>query len=168
MGHLRSCAQNHNHALVDRPRSARQDSSNPLSAYLPVQTSTAPVATSTASDDSLAQPTTPPTAAAAAPTPDPNAVASFDLSPKIRQLLADKGITSLFDVQAACVPHALAGKDIVGRARTGCGKTYAFVLPIVSILMSEGRAARSPAGPNVICLLPTRELAKAGARCACL
>jgi len=77
----------------------------------------------------------------------------------IVRLLADKGITSLFDIQAACYPHALAGRDIVGRARTGCGKTLAFVLPIVELLLREN-VKPVPGGPNVICLLPTRELAK--------
>ena len=52
----------------------------------------------------------------------------------------------------------LDGKDIVGRARTGCGKTYAFVLPIVEALIRD-RVRPIPGGPNVICLLPTRELA---------
>lgn len=101
-------------------------------------------------DDSLSQPATPPT--------DPNDIANFELCAPIKRLLADKGITSLFDIQARCLPLALEGKDIVGRARTGCGKTYAFVLPIVEILIRD-KVRPIPGGPNVICLLPTRELA---------
>jgi superfamily II DNA/RNA helicase len=65
----------------------------------------------------------------------------------------------LFSIQAECLPHALAKSDIVGRARTGCGKTFAFVLPVVEILMRENLRP-SPNNVNVICLLPTRELAK--------
>ena len=88
-----------------------------------------------------------------------NDLRNFDMNAGIKQLLLDKNITSLFDIQSACYPHAIAGKDIVGRARTGCGKTLAFVLPIVEILIREN-IKPVPGGPNVICLLPTRELAK--------
>jgi ATP-dependent RNA helicase DDX21 len=94
----------------------------------------------------------------ATPPPDPNNVSNFCLCAPIKHLLAEKGISSLFDIQAACIPAALEGKDIVGRARTGCGKTFAFVLPIVEILIRE-EVKLMPGGPNVICLLPTRELA---------
>ena len=104
-------------------------------------------------DEPPSQPTTPPPAA------DANAVENFALGAGIPQLLADKGITSLFDIQSACFAPSMEGKDIVGRARTGCGKTYAFVLPIVTLLMQEN-VRPIPGGPNVICLLPTRELAK--------
>ena len=45
--------------------------------------------------------------------------------------LQKKGIDALFAIQAQTLDTALSGKDIVGRARTGCGKTLAFVLPIV-------------------------------------
>ena len=57
----------------------------------------------------------------------------------------------------------MAGKDLVGRARTGCGKTLAFVLPIVERLAATaGPGGRRKFGrsPAVIVLLPTRELAK--------
>lgn len=102
-------------------------------------------------DDAPSQPSTPP--------PDPNAVSNFDLGAGVAQLLAAKGIAALFDIQSACFGPAMDGKDIVGRARTGCGKTLAFVLPIVTLLMKEGIKPIA-GGPNVICLLPTRELAK--------
>jgi ATP-dependent RNA helicase DDX21 len=102
-------------------------------------------------EDAPSQPCTPP--------PNPNSVENFELGCGIKELLLDKGITSLFDIQVACHPAALEGKDIVGRARTGCGKTFAFVLPIVTVLMRD-KVKPIPGGPNVICLLPTRELAK--------
>ena len=57
----------------------------------------------------------------------------------------------------------MEGKDLVGRARTGCGKTLAFVLPIVERLATmAGPGGRRKFGraPSVIVLLPTRELAK--------
>lgn len=65
--------------------------------------------------------------------------------------------------QAQTLELLLAGHDMVGRARTGCGKTLAFVLPIVEKLAeSMGPNGRRTFGrqPSVIVLLPTRELAK--------
>lgn len=66
-------------------------------------------------------------------------------------------------LQAQTFEHLLGGFDLVGRARTGCGKTLAFVLPIVEKLKETmGPNGRRPFGrtPSVIVLLPTRELAK--------
>jgi ATP-dependent RNA helicase DDX21 len=103
-------------------------------------------------------------AAAAAAAPDANALDNFKLSENIKSLLRSKGIESLFAIQAACFDTVLDGKDVVGRARTGCGKTLAFVLPIVQVLTDDGagpggkRAWGRP--PSVIVLAPTRELAK--------
>lgn len=88
-----------------------------------------------------------------------NMIDDFDLNNTIKEKLREKGIESLFPIQAACMPHALAGKDVVGRARTGCGKTLAFVLPTVELLMRE-KCHPASGSANVICLLPTRELAK--------
>lgn len=65
--------------------------------------------------------------------------------------------------QAQTLELLLAGNDMVGRARTGCGKTLAFVLPIVEKLAASVDAnGRRSFGrqPSVIVLLPTRELAK--------
>jgi hypothetical protein len=73
-----------------------------------------------------------------------------------------QGIESLFPIQTACLDFALGGFDVVGRARTGCGKTLAFVLPIVQSLLSAGGASKKAFGrkPLVVVLAPTRELAK--------
>ncbi|WIA11486.1 hypothetical protein OEZ85_011599 [Tetradesmus obliquus] len=104
-------------------------------------------------------------AAAPASPSNPNALENFALSENIKSLLRSKGIEALFAIQAACFDVVLDGKDVVGRARTGCGKTLAFVLPIVQVL-SESAAGNSggrrPFGraPAVIVLAPTRELAK--------
>jgi superfamily II DNA/RNA helicase len=68
--------------------------------------------------------------------------------------LARRGITAPFPIQTAAVPHALAGKDVAGRAPTGSGKTLAFGLP----LAVRVRRAR-PARPRALVLAPTRELA---------
>jgi DEAD/DEAH box helicase len=67
--------------------------------------------------------------------------------------------------QAESLQHLLNGFDLLGRARTGCGKTLAFVLPIVNRMLSSHKAAgaeKRPFGraPSVIVLAPTRELAK--------
>jgi superfamily II DNA/RNA helicase len=69
-------------------------------------------------------------------------------------VLAGRGITEPFPIQAATLPDALAGRDVAGRAPTGSGKTLAFGLPIVSRV----RKAR-PGRPRALVLAPTRELA---------
>ncbi len=66
------------------------------------------------------------------------------------------GITAPFPVQTATLPDALAGRDILGRARTGSGKTLGFSLPLVSRLAGGSTASRRPRG---LVLVPTRELA---------
>ncbi len=71
-------------------------------------------------------------------------------------VLDDQGITAPFPVQAATLPDALAGRDILGRAQTGSGKTLGFSLPLVSRLAGGRTASRRPRG---LVLVPTRELA---------
>nr|WP_246298556.1 DEAD/DEAH box helicase [Nocardioides panaciterrulae] len=70
--------------------------------------------------------------------------------------MADQGITIPTPIQAATLPDSLAGRDVLGRGRTGSGKTYAFLLPLVARL-AGGRAARTKA-PRALILAPTREL----------
>ncbi|BCY13863.1 DEAD/DEAH box helicase [Actinoplanes sp. L3-i22] len=72
--------------------------------------------------------------------------------------LADLGITTPFPIQAATLPDSLAGRDLLGRGRTGSGKTYAFVLPLVARLAAK-KAPRRPGRPRALILAPTRELA---------
>ncbi|MFD2415739.1 DEAD/DEAH box helicase [Amycolatopsis pigmentata] len=72
--------------------------------------------------------------------------------------LAAQGVTSPFPIQAATLPHSLAGRDVLGRGRTGSGKTYGFVLPVLARL--AGAPARRGSGrPRALILAPTRELA---------
>ncbi len=71
-------------------------------------------------------------------------------------VLADRGITVPTPIQAATLPDSFAGRDVLGRGRTGSGKTYAFLLPIVARL-SGGRRAASRR-PRALILAPTREL----------
>ncbi|MDT7674295.1 MAG: hypothetical protein QOD82_2197 [Pseudonocardiales bacterium] len=71
--------------------------------------------------------------------------------------LAAQGITTPRPIQAATLPDSLAGRDVLGRGRTGSGKTYAFVLPLLARL-SAGGASRRPSRPRALILAPTREL----------
>ncbi|WP_189460317.1 DEAD/DEAH box helicase [Streptomyces parvus] len=70
--------------------------------------------------------------------------------------LAQNGVTTPFPIQAATIPDALAGKDILGRGRTGSGKTLSFGLPTLSAL-AGGRTEKKK--PRAVILTPTRELA---------
>lgn len=94
----------------------------------------------------------------------PNAVSRFRVSAPLREKLKSKGIESLFPIQAMTFDMILDGSDLVGRARTGQGKTLAFVLPILESLTNGPTKASKKTGygraPSVLVLLPTRELAK--------
>ncbi|GAB2983404.1 DEAD/DEAH box helicase [Amycolatopsis acidiphila] len=72
--------------------------------------------------------------------------------------LAGQGVTSPFPIQAATLPHSLAGRDVLGRGRTGSGKTYGFVLPVLARLAAAPVRRRS-GRPRALILAPTRELA---------
>ncbi|MEU7024190.1 DEAD/DEAH box helicase [Streptomyces sp. NPDC046203] len=70
--------------------------------------------------------------------------------------LAQNGVTTPFPIQAATIPDALAGKDILGRGRTGSGKTLSFGLPLLTTLAGGSTERKKPRG---VILTPTRELA---------
>jgi superfamily II DNA/RNA helicase len=70
--------------------------------------------------------------------------------------LAGAGLTVPFPIQAAALPDALAGRDILGRGRTGSGKTISFSIPLVAGLANGFTSAGRPRG---LVLVPTRELA---------
>jgi superfamily II DNA/RNA helicase len=74
------------------------------------------------------------------------------------RVLAGLGITHPFPIQAATLPDSLAGRDVLGRGRTGSGKTYAFAIPVVARLAAS-RTPRRPRRPRALILAPTRELA---------
>ncbi|MEV0785942.1 DEAD/DEAH box helicase, partial [Streptomyces sp. NPDC050423] len=82
--------------------------------------------------------------------------ASLGLPDGIVRKLAQNGVTAPFPIQAATIPDALAGKDILGRGRTGSGKTLSFGLPTLASL-SGGHTEKKK--PRAIILTPTRELA---------
>ena len=85
-----------------------------------------------------------------------NGFAALDLPAVLVERLARDGITQPFAIQTVTIPDALAGRDVLGRAQTGSGKTLGFGLPLLTRLMG---ARSKPRKPRAIVLVPTRELA---------
>ncbi|GAA3333372.1 DEAD/DEAH box helicase [Curtobacterium citreum] len=87
--------------------------------------------------------------------------ADLGIGGNISRTLAEMGATSPFPIQAATIPDVLAGKDVLGRGRTGSGKTIAFGAPLVEKLMEHGGGTKRRMGraPRALILAPTRELA---------
>ncbi len=82
--------------------------------------------------------------------------------PALLSALEDRGYVQTTPVQSAVLPYAMAGRDVIGCAETGTGKTAAFVLPILSRLLREDREAGPRASHDstrALILAPTRELA---------
>jgi len=86
--------------------------------------------------------------------------ADFQLDPKILKAVADQGYTQATPIQAKAIPVVLEGKDVMGAAQTGTGKTAAFILPIIQQLLPNANASTSPARHPIraLILTPTREL----------
>ena len=86
--------------------------------------------------------------------------ADFQLDPKILKAVADQGYTQATPIQAKAIPVVLEGKDVMGAAQTGTGKTAAFILPILQKLLPNANASTSPARHPIraLILTPTREL----------
>ncbi len=82
--------------------------------------------------------------------------ADLGLSPSIVQTVADTGYTTPTPIQEQAIPVALAGRDVLGIAQTGTGKTAAFTLPMIDRLSAGRSKARMP---RSLVLAPTRELA---------
>lgn len=83
---------------------------------------------------------------------------SLDILTSIKEALAKKGYTTPTPIQAQAIPHLLEGKDLLGIAQTGTGKTAAFALPIINRIGKHPVQVRSK-GVRVLILTPTRELA---------
>ncbi|OII25372.1 DEAD/DEAH box helicase [Frigoribacterium sp. MCBA15_019] len=83
------------------------------------------------------------------------------LGDNIERQLATMGAAAPFAIQAATIPDVLAGRDVLGRGRTGSGKTIAFGAPLVEKLMENNGAKNRKMGrkPRALILAPTRELA---------
>ncbi|HEX3088929.1 MAG TPA: DEAD/DEAH box helicase, partial [Ilumatobacteraceae bacterium] len=73
-------------------------------------------------------------------------------------VLAKRDVLSAFPIQSATLPDSLKGHDVLGRGKTGSGKTIAFALPIVARLAASGKR-RESGRPRALILVPTRELA---------
>ncbi len=100
-----------------------------------------------------------PDAAAAAPAP-----ARFDtlaLDPKLLRAVAESGYLMMTPIQAKAIPVVLAGRDVMGAAQTGTGKTAAFSIPLLQKMLRHETSSVSPARHPVRALViaPTRELA---------
>lgn len=83
---------------------------------------------------------------------------TFDLDERIMRGLSGANFDFCTPIQAKTLPLALAGRDVAGQARTGTGKTAAFLLAIFRKLLSEDSRGPGP-NPRAICIAPTRELA---------
>src|ERR1700752_5021929 len=83
---------------------------------------------------------------------------SLDLVEPLQRALRDEGYTQPTPIQAQAIPPLLAGRDLLGCARTGTGKTAAFALPILQ--RQSARERRAPRkSTRALVLVPTRELA---------
>ncbi|MFD5425113.1 DEAD/DEAH box helicase [Streptomyces sp. NPDC127084] len=89
--------------------------------------------------------------------PPVQAFAELDMPAALLKTLAAQGVTDPFPIQAATLPNSLAGRDLLGRGRTGSGKTLSFGLALLA--RTAGRRAE-PGAPLALVLVPTRELAQ--------
>ncbi|WP_406110380.1 DEAD/DEAH box helicase [Kitasatospora purpeofusca] len=93
-------------------------------------------------------------------TPSLPAVETFDeleMPKALLSVLTRQGVTAPFPIQAATLPNSLAGRDVLGRGRTGSGKTIAFGLAVLARTAGQRAEARRPLA---LVLVPTRELAQ--------
>ena len=143
-----------------------------VEAVTPVADAAAPVGEPVAPSAETAAPmieTAAPSADAAVPGPAdetagsdipalvPTTFADLGVPRRLVETLQRGGITAPFPIQAATIPDAIAGRDVLGRGQTGSGKTLAFGLPIIIRLSNAGKAR--PGHPAALILVPTRELA---------
>lgn len=87
----------------------------------------------------------------------PSSFADLGVPTDLAAVLEARGITVPTPIQSATLPDSLAGRDVLGRGRTGSGKTYAFLLPLVARLAASDRPRRA-GRPRALVLAPTREL----------
>ena len=89
------------------------------------------------------------------------AFAQLQLAEPLARAVAEMGYTSMTPIQAQAIPVVLQGRDVMGAAQTGTGKTAAFALPLLQRLLKHENSSTSPARHPVraLVLLPTRELA---------
>jgi len=88
--------------------------------------------------------------------------ASLGVPTSIIAALSAAGVTEPFPIQAVTLADSLAGRDLLGRGKTGSGKTIAFAIPLVAALATSAErhpGSRQPGSPRGLVLVPTRELA---------
>ena len=83
---------------------------------------------------------------------------ALNLIPPLRRAVDEESYRVPTPIQTQAIPHLLQGRDLLGCAQTGTGKTAAFALPILQNL-AEGRTAPAPKAARALILAPTRELA---------
>lgn len=92
------------------------------------------------------------------------------MAPQLRAAIDDMGYAAPSPIQRQAIPMGLAGRDLIGIAETGSGKTAAFLIPLLSYILSQPPAARARLGddgPLALVMAPTRELAQQiGEECA--
>ncbi|MGB3071616.1 MAG: DEAD/DEAH box helicase [Ottowia sp.] len=90
-----------------------------------------------------------------------NSYSNLALAEPLKRAVADMGYENMTPIQAQAIPVVLEGRDVMGAAQTGTGKTAAFSLPLLQRLLKHENASTSPARHPVraLVLLPTRELA---------
>ena len=86
-------------------------------------------------------------------TPDKVRFADFGLRPELMEMLALVGFEEPTPIQREAIPHLLEGRDLMGLAATGTGKTAAFALPLLQLIQTGSGV------PDALVLVPTRELA---------
>jgi ATP-dependent RNA helicase RhlE len=84
---------------------------------------------------------------------------SLGLAPRLVSALREGGITDPTPIQTQAIPHALGGRDVMGLAQTGSGKTAAFGLPMLDLLLKQGEKVQPKCARGLV-LAPTRELAR--------
>jgi ATP-dependent RNA helicase RhlE len=99
--------------------------------------------------------------AAADPISAPARFDTLPLDPKLLRAVADSGYIAMTPIQAKAIPIVLDGRDVMGAAQTGTGKTAAFTIPLLQKMLRHENASMSPARHPVraLVLAPTRELA---------
>jgi ATP-dependent RNA helicase DDX21 len=101
------------------------------------------------------------TATESAKVVDPLSLEKYRISTLTKQKLLIRGVSALFPIQAATFDLIYDGNDVVGRARTGTGKTLSFALPIVERLSARTQdGSLRGRAPRVLVMCPTRELAR--------
>lgn len=85
--------------------------------------------------------------------------ADLDIANEVLCGIQDLGFQHCTPIQAECLPHALAGKDVTGKAQTGTGKTAAFLAAALTHLIRDPKDGRTPGSCRVLVIAPTRELA---------